>query len=49
VGIGEQIGYGAAGFVKVVVKTQSTTAAPDVLVLHRVQFMTAIGLRICAK
>ena len=48
-GLGEQIGYGAVGFVDVTLRTQSMTAVPAILVLQRVQFMTAMGLRKCAK
>ena len=48
-GTSEQIGYGAAGFVDVAVSTQSMIAVPTVLVLQRVQFMTAAGLRKRAK
>ena len=49
IGIGEQVGYGAAGFVDVTAITQSRTAVPAVLVLQSVQFMTATGLRKCAR
>ena len=48
-GLGEEIGYGAAAFVDVTVRTRSMTAAPAILVLQRVQFTTATGLRKCAK
>ena len=48
-GTGEQVGYGAAGFVDVAVSAQSMIAVPTVLVLQSVQFMTATGLRKCAK
>ena len=48
-GIMQQVGYGAAGLVDVIVSPQSITSAPATLVLQRVQFMTAIGHRKCAK
>jgi len=47
-GIGEEIGYGAIEFVDITVRAQSITAAPAILVLQRVQFATASGLRKCA-
>ena len=47
--VGEQIGCGAAGFVDVTASTKSSTAVPAVLVLQRVQFMTATGQRKYAK
>lgn len=46
-GSGEWIG--AAWFVDVMAVTQSSTADPITLVPHRTQFVTADGLRICAK
>ena len=46
--LGEQIRFGAAGYVDVTIRTQSMTAVPTMLVLQRVQFMTAIGFCRCA-
>jgi hypothetical protein len=48
-GTGEPNGYRAAGFVDVAVRTQWITAVPATLVLQRMQFATATGLRKWAK